>query len=257
MEPQMRDTPWRKAPAIIDPPTCEIHIWRAFLDTDVSVVQRLEQLLTQDEQARASRFRFDRDRRRFVVGRGLLRAILAHYLRVDPRELLFAYGTHGKPYLESPFTDAQQFCFNMSHSQSFGLYAFAVGAEIGIDVERVTPLADMATIADHFFSAQEKRALHEVPEHEATERFYEIWTKKEAYIKAIGKGLSHRLDQFTVTLGLYRENAITEVAGDPDAPNRWWLQRIEPASGYLGAFCIAGRNRRIYWFETSSFMEIL
>jgi 4'-phosphopantetheinyl transferase len=248
--------PWQTAPAVIDPPTCEIHLWRVFLDTDVSVVQRLEQLLAQDEQAGAARFRFERDRRRFVVARGLLRSIIARYLRVDPRELMFAYGTRGKPYLESPSTGDQQLRFNISHSQGLALYGFAVGAEIGIDLEYVTPLAEMAAIADHFFSPREKRVLSEVPEREATERFYEIWTKKEAYIKAIGKGLSHRLDQFTVAMGLQRENALLEVAGDPDAPNRWWLQRIEPASGYLGAYCIAGRNRRIDWFETSRFTEI-
>lgn len=251
MELRMRDVHWNTAPAELHLPVSEIHVWRAFLDMDDSVVHWLKQILLPEEKAQAARFRFNHDRRRFIVGRGLLRTVLACYLQVSPQEPMFAYGPQGKPYLASPSSGSKGICFNMSHSHRLALYAVAAGNEVGVDLERVTPFPDMAAIAERFFSPGEKSALRAFAEPEATEFFYDVWTKKEAYIKAIGKGFSQGLDRFTVALGSKESNALLEVDGDPSASRGWWLQRLEPSVGYLGAICIGGPKRPIYRFEAS------
>jgi 4'-phosphopantetheinyl transferase len=164
----------------------------------VDRVRGLEQMLSHDEIARAERFHFERDRRRFVVGRGLLRAILGRYMGIESERLRFRYGEYGKPYLAEEY-GGKALQFNVAHSQDMALYAIARDREVGVDIEYIRPFPNLMQIAEQFFSARENIALQAVPEHLKDEAFFTCWTRKEAYIKARGDGLSLPLDRFDVS----------------------------------------------------------
>ncbi|HLF66950.1 MAG TPA: 4'-phosphopantetheinyl transferase superfamily protein, partial [Gammaproteobacteria bacterium] len=166
----------------------QVHIWHAALDQPPEIVQHLATFLADDEHARAGRFHFERDRKRFTVGRGVLRLILSRYLKISPAEMQFGYGAQGKPCLADPSGNGLQ--FNLSHSHELALYAFTYHRQIGIDVEYLRPMPDLEAIAARFFAAQETETLLNLPTTQQVEGFFNCWTRKESYIKAIGQGLT-------------------------------------------------------------------
>ncbi|HZG52707.1 MAG TPA: 4'-phosphopantetheinyl transferase superfamily protein, partial [Pyrinomonadaceae bacterium] len=189
----------------VDPPPAtlladgEVHLWRASLAQTPDALRRLYSTLAPDESAKAARYHFPRDRDHYIAARGLLRQLLGRYLAQPPHALRFAYGAYGKPSLDGA-TAAADLRFNLSHSHELALYAFARGREVGIDIEHIR--ADFADddIAARFFSAREVSMLRALPARARTSAFFNCWTRKEAYIKARGEGLSHPLDQFDVSL---------------------------------------------------------
>ena len=171
------------------------HVWRAQLDPAPGEVHRLMGMLSKDEHARAERFRFDQDRRRFVVARGVLRSLLALYLGLPPQKVQLTYGASGKPCLPRGVLR-----FNLDAGE-LGLYAFTSSREVGIDVEHVRQLDDMDQIARRFFSVNEVASLEALPESaRPSTAFFNCWTRKEAYVKARGEGLALPLDGFDVSL---------------------------------------------------------
>src|SRR5689334_19989736 len=187
---------WSAPPPALTLSNGEVHVWRAPLEQPDALQEMFLRSLAEDERARASRFHFEKHRRRFVVARGYLRTLLARYLDVQPDEVRFAYGHYGKPSVDH----AHGLRFNMSHSHEVAVYAFVQEQEIGVDVEYIK--TDFATedIARKFFSKQEADALMSLPKDEQGRAFFRCWTRKEAYIKAIGSGLSHPLNEFDVSL---------------------------------------------------------
>ena len=177
----------------------EVHVWQATLDRTPSELQSLFDSLAADERARAGRFHFDRDRVRFVVARGVLRAILGRYMNRAPVSLSFRYGSHGKPALAGE-ADGDAICFNLSHSNGVALYAIARHRAVGVDLERIRFDLPVVEIAERFFSRREVAALRMLPSEQQHQAFFCCWTRKEAYIKARGEGLSLPLDQFDVSL---------------------------------------------------------
>lgn len=164
----------------------EFAIWRADLDApSAPEVQRLGQLLSADELDRARQFHFERDRRRFVVGRGILRVLLGHYAAVEPREMAFAYGANGKPKLP----DHPALFFNVAHSDRVALFAFTRSGEIGIDVERIRELPDWESIACSSFPPGELARVQACPPERRNAEFFRAWTRQEAILKALGTGL--------------------------------------------------------------------
>lgn len=220
-------------PSLSLPEAEEIHVWAASLDQPQEKVQRLEALLEPAEIERAYRFRFDRHRRRFIVGRGVLRTLLGRYLGVDPRSLGFRYGEKGKPCLAPGWNE--DLSFNLSHSSELALYGFGHRLELGIDVERRRELPGAEDIAERFFSEPERSALRRVAPEAKSEAFFNCWTRKEAYIKATGDGLSMALDRFDVTLLPGEPARMLAADGDPAAAGRWSMVHLEPAPGYVGA----------------------
>jgi len=222
----------------------EIHVWRAELDQPEATVERLGQTLSTDEQERAQRFVLERVRTRFVVGRGLLRAILARYLGRPPHRLRFAYGERGKPALAP--AESTSLRFNVSHSADVVLFAVARGREVGVDVERLRPMPRAERIAERFFSVPERQALAALPEARKVEGFFTCWTRKEAYIKARGDGLGHPLDQFAVTIAPDEPVRLSAV-GDGDATEiaRWSLTGLPPGPGYVAALAACGSGWRV------------
>jgi 4'-phosphopantetheinyl transferase len=203
----------------------------------------LAQTLSPDEAARAERFVFDRDRNHFIVGRGSLRAILGHYLNCKPQQVTFSYGPQNKPAVEIP---QSQLRFNLSHSGEAVLYAFTHHREIGVDIELLRPLDDMMQIAKRFFSPTEYTTLSALPIEEQPTAFFNCWTRKEAYIKAIGSGLSQPLDQFDVTLTPGEPAKLLRVQNDPQALERWSLIELNPAPDYVAALMVEGGHQELF-----------
>jgi 4'-phosphopantetheinyl transferase len=224
-------------------PPGEIHLWAVSLDPRPEVGERLAQSLAADEWQRAWRFRFERHRRRYQVGRGALRALLGGYLGLSPGEVQFSYGPRGKPFLAGPAAEtaaAERLFFNLSNSHELALVGFLRAAEIGVDVEHLKPMTDLEQIAERFFSESERVALRQLPQHLKCEGFFNCWTRKEAYLKAVGEGLAAPLDSFDVTLLPGEAPRMLTLQGDPERAARWFFQCFQPADGYIGALAVEG-----------------
>jgi 4'-phosphopantetheinyl transferase len=176
-----------------------VHVWRAGQDVESAALGRFEETLSADEQARAVRFHSFLDRTHYVAGRGTLRAIMAQYLGVPAAELRFCANTHGKPS-RFPSEGAEDLRFNVSHSHGLALFTFALHREVGVDLERVRPSGKEESLAERSFSPQEIAVLRTLPTGAQAEGFFHCWTRKEAYIKARGKGLSIELSSFAPSL---------------------------------------------------------
>jgi len=218
----------------------EIHVWHQSLARGPAEVATLRSLLSPDELQRADRFRFDKDRNQFIVSRGTLRTLLGWYLNLSPEELRFASSAYGRPGLAAE-TPARTLDFNVSHSGELALLAFAHGRKIGIDVEKVRRDFATSEIAERFFSTAERAALRELPHEQRHEAFFRCWTRKEAFIKALGEGLSHPLDQFDVSLAPGVPAALLATRPDVLEVRRWTLWNIQVPADYAAAL-VAGSN---------------
>lgn len=176
----------------------EIYVWHVNLRNQAAISSELFDFLSSEEQARAERFRFPRDREAYSICRGALRHILGTYLGARAEEVKFSCGTHGKPQLDESCA-GMALQFNVSHSQSVGLIAVARGITVGIDVECVRPIPDAESIAYSHFSLKEREDLSRLPISKAAEGFFSCWTRKEAFVKAQGVGLSIPLNSFCVS----------------------------------------------------------
>ena len=219
----------------------DVHVWRAELDLPVAAVAALDALLSGDERDRAARFHFERDRRRFTVARGGLRALLGAYLGAPAAAIAFDYGSHGKPRLAGALT-AGDLRFNVSHSAGVALYAVARGREVGVDVEGHREDFATAEIAERFFSPAERQALAALPPDRRCEAFFACWARKEAYIKARGLGLSLALDAFDVSLAPGEPAALLATRDDPAERDRWSVRALDPGPGLAGAIAAERRD---------------
>ena len=220
-------------------PAEEVHLWHVDLASVAKAEERWEQILSTDERARATRFHFSRDRRYFTATRALLRTILGGYLACDPKALRFHYSEKEKPSLiPSQFPNPVD--FNVSHSGDVALLAFARGRDIGVDVEQLRENFDHAAIARRFFSEQEQSQLAALAPADRYHGFFRCWTRKEAYIKARGTGLSLPLRQFDVSLKPGDLNALLATRPDSGEAGHWALQEVFAGEGYVAAICVQG-----------------
>jgi len=231
---------WRVRPKTVALPGDEVHVWQAALDQNESQIAVYHRTLAADERARAERFHFSADRRRFVVARGTLRAILGVYLNRAPERITFRYSSYGKPELASE-EGANQICFNVSHSNGMALYALSCGRQVGVDLECVRSNLEVEQIAERFFSRREVSALQELPAAVRRHAFFLCWTRKEAYIKARGEGLYLPLSQFDVSLTPGAPAALLRTRPDSEEVAHWFLQDLTPElSGYAAALAVSG-----------------
>lgn len=215
----------------------QVHVWRASLDMDVCSIASLHQTLSADEQQRAARFYFQNDQQHFTAARGLLRAILSRYLDKAPSDLSFCYNAHGKPSLIT--ADGEDTVnFNVSHSQGLALYAVTRDRNIGIDIERIRTNIACEEIAQRFFSPRETSVLRSLSANIKHKAFFNCWTRKEAYIKATGKGLAIPLNQFEVSLIPGEPAALLSIKGDINAARNWSLYNLNPSPDYAAALAI-------------------
>jgi 4'-phosphopantetheinyl transferase len=233
--------PWLRATTHPTLAEGELHVWRASLQVEPAVLTQFERHLNEVEVERAGKFLVPRAREYFVGARGFLRKLLGAYLMLEPGGVNFLYGPQGKPQLSTDHTS--RLCFNVSHSDDVALFAFAIANEVGVDIERVRPDFGGMEIASHFFSEKEVVALREIPSHLADKAFFQVWTQKEAYVKAHGGGLSIPLRDFTVDF-----TRSEQVLGDiTEAP--WTCYALEPARGFAGAVVIEGEGQKLSCFE--------
>jgi 4'-phosphopantetheinyl transferase len=233
------DTRWDAPPPTLSLGHDEVHVWRLTLDLPDDSLGRLWVTLAEDERGRASRFHFERHRKRFVAGRGQVRAVLACYLDREPAGLRFSYGLHGKPALAGAGGDLQ---FNQSHSAGAALLAVTRGREVGVDLEQVRPREHFEALARRFFAPAEVAALAAVPAAQRELAFYQCWTRKEAFLKAGGEGLARPLDQFTVSLGPGEAARLLAVRGDPEEAPRWALRPLTPWPGFVACVALRGHG---------------
>lgn len=252
----------------------QVHVWRAELDLPEPTVACLRDTLSADEVDRSERFHFPQHRRRFIAARGLLRVMLGRYLEAAPKAVSFHYGLYGKPSvkveprgrtclttptgLSSQTLDTAQVSsagrgptlqFNLAHSGELALYAFAWGRQVGVDLERLERDVAYGEIAQRYFSPRERGVLQSLPVHERGVAFFGCWTRKEAYLKARGDGLSVPLDQFEVTMLPGEPTRLLHAAFDPDEVARWSLRELRPGRGYVAALAVEGHNWQLLCWQ--------
>lgn len=243
--------PWPHPPTSIVLGADEVHVWRASLKHPQHRLQQLRGTLASDEAERAARFHFERDRQHFIAARGLLREILSRYLKLSPDSLRFKYTSYGKPYLTDECGGAW-LRFNVSHSGGLALYAISRGRELGIDIEQIRTDIEHKQIASDFFSKQESVALHALPAHLQQEAFFLCWTRKEAYVKGIGEGLSLPLNSFDVSLTPGAPASLLAVRGDAQEAARWTLQALEPGPDHRAALVAEGRDWQLKCWQSDN-----
>lgn len=212
----------------------EVHVWKCALPQDTSDLAGQFDMLSGDEQERADRFKVERPRRQFIIARSTLRSLLGRYLNRLPSEIIFRTAEHGKPELHYPEGRLQ---FNVSHSQELVLLAFSRSAPVGIDVEWLGGTADHSDVAGRFFSGREQSQLQALPPADRPRAFMECWTRKEAYLKARGFGLSRDTRTFSVSITGSAGEVLLEDNDDPSALDSWSIQPIH--LGQPADYCAA------------------
>ena len=224
----------------------EVQIWKLKLPQQANFVAQSYHLLSEDEKNRAEKYKFNEDRDNFISSRGVLRIIAGKYLDVSPESIKFSYSSYGKPFLsltEYPI----RVNFNLSDTKGLVLYAFTLKNEIGIDVESLHKIMDMAAVASRFFSINEVQRLKHVALAKRDDAFLSCWTLKEAYIKAIGEGLSCPLDQFEMAFTEGQKPSLLYSQWDENEKERWQMYRIQAPEGYIASLAVEGRSHNLIY----------
>jgi 4'-phosphopantetheinyl transferase len=222
----------------------EVHIWRLEPEPVVDL-SGYSDLLSRDEQQRAARFRFPHLTRNFIVDHGRMRLILGAYTGLAPRDLIFDFNEFGKPEL----SNYASLRFNLSHTNGLSLLALCLDSPVGIDVEAVRPMDDWRDIAKSHFSHSEIVAMQETAESDQQNAFFRCWTRKEAFLKAHGHGLSIALDSFAVSLDREGTPALLECKWEPEETKRWSFVSLDLGSQFAGALAVEGNNWRVRYFD--------
>ena len=218
-----------------------IEVWCVDTSVPPDFISQLERVLSMEEKDRAARFQFARHRNAYVVSRGLLRSLLARYTGSSELAVTFQYGGNGKPFL--PHSRIQ---FNISHTDGLVILAFAEDCALGVDVEYIRPIDDMTQIASRFFSPAEARELAGLPEGKRQRAFFLCWTRKEAYIKALGDGLSIPLSDFQVTFADDEPARFVQIGTETSVHSEWVLQNLEISRSHAAAIAYPGAPKAIF-----------
>jgi 4'-phosphopantetheinyl transferase len=235
---------WLAPPEHLDLSANELQVWSAFLEPERWSISSLQRTLSRDEMDRAEKYRFAADRDQFIATRSLLRIVLGRYLGTPPEQLEFCYSAYGKPSLpvELGGTSLE---FSVSHSSSRVLFAVTRGRQVGIDIERIRPLPEAQALVERYFSSAEQSAFRALPREQQLLAFFRCWTRKEAYIKAKGQGLSLGLDRFVVSLAPGKLARLLCVDGDQQEASRWSLRELSPGPGYVATLAVEGHDLRL------------
>lgn len=217
-----------------------IEVWCIETAAPSSIISQLKLVLSADERQRADRFQFEPHRNMFIVAHGVLRKLLRRYIGISDFDITFAYGPGGKPSLPDSRVE-----FNISHTDGVIVLAFAQDCPLGVDVERIRPVEEMMQIASRYFCSAEAQELGELPEAQRERAFFLCWTRKEAYIKAIGKGLSIPLSEFRVTLRQEESARFLHIDKKPSTSSEWALYNLEISADYAAALAHRGAPRHI------------
>jgi 4'-phosphopantetheinyl transferase len=231
----------------------EVDLWLATLDCSPILLRAMAKTLSYDEAERADRFHFACDRARFIATHGILRDIISRYLGCTPAEIRLAHQSSGKPQLGHTESTAADLRFNLSHCTAAALYVISRGRDIGVDIESIRPGIPWERIASRFFAPGEIAKLQQWPAHRRTTGFFMCWTRKEAYVKARGEGLSIPFDTFEVSAAPGEEPALL-AATDSNELKRWSFWEVPLGESFAGALVVDGRPGRVrlltwHWSE--------
>jgi 4'-phosphopantetheinyl transferase len=221
----------------------EVHLWRTALSVPTARMAVLYATLSAEEQDRAGRFRLEHSRQAFVAAHGALRAILGRYLEASPQTIQFRCNSHGKPELAAP--EQAWLRFSLAHSGNLALCAVTAGREVGVDVEKIRPVDDLDKLVARFFAPGERAAFESLPPAQRLPAFFAGWTRKEAYIKAWGLGLSLPLDEFEVSLSPGEAAALLADRHNPAGEAPWSLCEIDVGPDYAAALAAPGALARL------------
>lgn len=219
-----------------------VDVWHLPLDLARTEMEELTQTLSSVERERAARFRFERDRRRFIAARGLVRAILGRYLSMTAAAIALDYNPFGKPFLAQRPLDL---CFNVAHSGDIALLAIAPAVDVGVDIEMWRKIPNRDLLAARFFAASEVAAIAQLPEQVRDVAFLTCWARKEAYVKAVGMGLSEPLDSFEVSMVPDLPAAVLRISGSAEAARVWSLHDLSQPPIYSAAVAVHAPRSRI------------
>lgn len=239
---------WPLQPDVPSFGAVDVHIWAVSLDAPSDYIAHCASLLAPDESERAARLRFVVHRNRAVVGRSVLRSLLASYLRCRPEHLRFAYGPNGKPTLASPL-DANRLHFNLAHSGDLALIAVTALGPLGVDVEQIRPMPDAEDLVERFFSPRENALFQQLRAQEKSSAFFNLWTRKEAWLKATGEGIGHSLNRVEVTFLPGEPAKLLGLPKDTSPSSNWTLQELAPAPGFVGAVALPNLPFSISHFQ--------
>ena len=239
---------WQDPPDAYGSDEAIVHVWRLPLLPAPESFNRLYSFLSDDELARADRLVREEDGRKFIAARGALRLLLSRYLDEAPEQLVFQRMEFGKPRLANGVAE-KSVTFNVSHSGDLGLIAIASSNELGIDIEAHRERLEADKIARRYFSPGEVDTLFALPQEQWHDAFYDCWTRKEAYIKARGEGLSLGLNTFDVSLGPDEPPALLRAKDGPEELSRWSFFHIRPGTGYTGALAVEGQPNAIRLYD--------
>jgi 4'-phosphopantetheinyl transferase len=222
----------------------QVHVWTLDLRLPQSILTHLADCLSPDELERAGRFRFEHLRDRFIGARGFLRLLLAAYLDQPSEKLVFECGPAGKPHLVSP-THEPPVHFNLSHSDDMALLAVCCSAPVGIDIERVRELDAAADLVRRFFSPREAEAFCSLPGSQQAQAFFNLWTRKEALLKATGEGIAHSLNSVEVGFQPGEPVAIHTLPQSFGRAGDWMLAELPVPEGFVAALAVRATSAQI------------
>jgi 4'-phosphopantetheinyl transferase len=226
---------WSQAPSPPAFPSGRVHVWRVLLDGPPTGSE--PSVLSPDEVTRAGRFHFEKDRIYFTRCRSALRSLLARYLAIPADEIRFEYLTSGKPQLAAE-QNPRALRFNVSHSANMALIAVGSEHRLGVDIEKIRADIDTTALAERFFSHRERTGLQALPDHLRVPGFFACWTRKEAFLKATGEGLSFPLADFSVTTSPDLDPQLEEVKGNPEARKQWFLADLNVVGGFRATVAV-------------------
>lgn len=218
-----------------DLPPDVVQVWIRRLEVPHAVELAHYELLSREELERAARFRTGRPRTEFILTRGMLRCLTGSYVGIEPQQVSFRYSEYGKPLLDGPF----DLRFNVSHTDGLALLAFVRTRDIGVDIEKIKAATDAKKLAERFFSDRERSFLESLSGEELHAAFFRCWTRKEAYVKARGEGLSLPLYQFDVSVAEKESHALIATRPDESEAARWTLSDLPVNAGYAAAVAVS------------------
>ncbi len=222
----------------------EIHLWRANLNLNPQYLKQLETTLSEDEKLRANRFRFPNHRQRFIAARGILRQLLGIYLQSSGEGISFTYNPQGKPQLAPCFSKVN-IQFNISHSQDLALYSFSYQQKIGIDLEYLRENVDYENIAQRFFCEREFKLISTCEQEQKKTIFYQLWTAKEAYLKATGEGLTGGLETLEINLDKQGNIYLYSINNEKHLAHDWSLYNFIPETNFIATIALSGKKKKL------------
>jgi len=224
-------------------PSGQVDVWLADLDSESSQVGEYFKNLSAEEQTRASRFRAEQDRQRYIVAKGILRSLLQRYLGMEASQISIVKEPNGKPELKD-IHPAGRLNFNQSHSANFGVYALSWNRRVGVDLEQVRPLPDLEPMAELVLTEKELKLLRSLSKEKQMPAFFSAWTRKEAFVKALGEGLSRSLKSFEIAIPPPSSSEIIhDLMGS--TPMDWSVRVLPLFEGFFGAVCGEGRDWKL------------